>query len=64
VCVPVVHKETIGEILGRCRETVLSVDTLVADDYFNSFTQPIINNKVINYGTHSATFTALLSPFG
>ncbi|XP_056443291.1 dynein axonemal heavy chain 6 [Gadus chalcogrammus] len=46
-------QETMGEILGRCRETVLSVDTLVADDYFNSFTQPIINNKVINYGTHS-----------
>ncbi|KAK0138380.1 Dynein heavy chain 6, axonemal [Merluccius polli] len=39
-------QETIGEIIRHFQETVLSVDTFVADDYFNSFTQPIINNKV------------------
>ncbi|XP_056619544.1 dynein axonemal heavy chain 6 [Triplophysa dalaica] len=39
-------QECIGEITGQFQETVLSLDTLMQDSYFDAFTQPIINKKV------------------
>lgn len=41
-----VHQECVAEITGRFENTVLSLDTLVQDTYFDAFTQPIINKKV------------------
>ncbi|XP_078146083.1 dynein axonemal heavy chain 6 [Centroberyx gerrardi] len=37
-------QETVAEIMGRFQKTVLSVDKLVPDPCFDSFTQPMINN--------------------
>lgn len=39
-------QECIAEITGQFQETVLSLDTLMQDTYFDAFTQPIINKKV------------------
>uniref|UniRef100_A0A8C2GSU6 Dynein, axonemal, heavy chain 6 n=1 Tax=Cyprinus carpio TaxID=7962 RepID=A0A8C2GSU6_CYPCA len=36
----------VSEITGRFEKTVLSLDTLLQDSYFDAFTQPIINKKV------------------
>lgn len=41
-----IHQECVAEITGRFENTVLSLDTLVQDTYFDAFTQPIINKKV------------------
>jgi len=40
------HQECVAEITGRFEKTVLSLDNLVQDTYFDAFTQPIINKKV------------------
>ncbi|KTF76184.1 hypothetical protein cypCar_00047512, partial [Cyprinus carpio] len=39
-------QECVAEITGRFEKTVLSLDTLLQDSYFDAFTQPIINKKV------------------
>nr|XP_015200901.1 PREDICTED: dynein heavy chain 6, axonemal [Lepisosteus oculatus] len=36
----------VSEIINQFQETVLSLDNLVPDSYFDAFTQPMINNKV------------------
>lgn len=41
-----IHQECVAEITGQFENTVLSLDTLVQDTYFDAFTQPIINKKV------------------
>ncbi|XP_066516038.1 dynein axonemal heavy chain 6 isoform X2 [Hoplias malabaricus] len=38
-------QEVIAEIISCFQKTVLSLETLVPDCYFDAFTQPIINNK-------------------
>ncbi|XP_051560675.1 dynein axonemal heavy chain 6 [Myxocyprinus asiaticus] len=38
--------ECVAEITRWFQETVLSLDTLVQDSYFDAFTEPIINKKV------------------
>ncbi|KAG9259763.1 dynein heavy chain 6, axonemal, partial [Astyanax mexicanus] len=38
-------QESIAEIISCFQKTVLSLDPLVPDSYFDSFTQPIINKK-------------------
>ncbi|TRY65354.1 hypothetical protein DNTS_005929 [Danionella cerebrum] len=39
-------QESVTEIIGRFESTALSLETLVQDKHFNSFTQPIINKKL------------------
>ncbi|KAL1023853.1 hypothetical protein UPYG_G00047240 [Umbra pygmaea] len=39
-------QENVSEIIARFQETVLSMDLLVSDAYFDAFTQPMINNKL------------------
>nr|XP_055061459.1 dynein axonemal heavy chain 6 isoform X1 [Misgurnus anguillicaudatus] len=39
-------QECVAEITGQFQDTVLSLDTLVPDSYFDAFTQPVINRKV------------------
>ncbi|CAF0752073.1 unnamed protein product [Brachionus calyciflorus] len=38
-------RETIGEIMQQFKETLLQVENLVPDKYFDPFTRPIINRK-------------------
>jgi dynein heavy chain len=38
-------KDTIGEIMQQFKNTLLQVENLVPDKYFDSFTRPIINRK-------------------
>ena len=38
-------REIIGEIMQRFKETLLQVDNLVPDKYFDAFTRPMINRK-------------------
>jgi hypothetical protein len=38
-------REIVGEIMQRFKETLLKVDNLVPDKYFDAFTRPIINRK-------------------
>lgn len=38
-------RETVGEIIHQFKETLLQVDNLVPDKYFDPFTRPIINRK-------------------
>ncbi len=46
MCHLCVYQECVAEITGRFEKTVLSLDTLLQDTYFDAFTQPIINKKV------------------
>ncbi|RXN25582.1 dynein heavy chain axonemal [Labeo rohita] len=39
-------QECVVEITGQFEKTVLSLDTLLQDTYFDAFTQPIINKKI------------------
>ncbi|KAK2908777.1 hypothetical protein Q8A67_004614 [Cirrhinus molitorella] len=39
-------QECVAEITGQFEKTVLSLDSLLQDTYFDAFTQPIINKKV------------------
>ncbi|KAM6971776.1 dynein axonemal heavy chain 6 [Aplochiton taeniatus] len=38
-------QECVSEIISRFHETVMSLETLIPDSYFDAFTQPMINNK-------------------
>ncbi|XP_067106416.1 dynein axonemal heavy chain 6 [Osmerus mordax] len=39
-------QECVTEIISQFHETVLSLETLVPDSYFDAFTQPMISNKI------------------
>ncbi|KAI4873222.1 hypothetical protein NFI96_025127 [Prochilodus magdalenae] len=40
-------QDSIAEIISSFQKTVLSLKPLVPDSYFDTFTQPIINNKMV-----------------
>ncbi|XP_030643583.1 dynein heavy chain 6, axonemal [Chanos chanos] len=52
-------QECVAEIISQFQQTVLSVDNLVCDSYFNIFTQPVINNKVEESQIESETGPSL-----